>query len=346
MRRLAVVCVLLAASCSPGGAFVLDVARDASPEAVAEAATDEPVPAPEPVPDAVPEPEPDTVPEPVPEPEPEPAPEALPEHAPDVPAPDLPKELPSPACRPDDDGIVTASEMAVAIGASVSYTVAIGDAVPIGDLAGTACGDLLCWDLSAPAPGDAVVVDTVRLASDLWFGDRFGPGDFVVPLDPGDGTVGVYRKAEAGLLMTGIASEAEGATCLVYAPPVLLLALPMKKFDSWETEAEAAGVHDGVEYPADYGLMGTVRLFHRYSFLVNGDGRVTVPAGTFRALRVLLDLRMEARNSLNPVPVATQHRKVYDFVADCVGLVARVRSQDAEMKTFFSTATEYRRLGF
>ncbi len=78
---------------------------------------------------------------------------------------------------------------------------------------------------------------------------------------------------------------------------------------------------------------------------MNGEGRITVPAGSWDVLRLLLDLRMEV-GYLMGAPLAVERFKIYDFLAECVGLVARVRSTEGELDSFFGQATEYKRLGF
>lgn len=260
-------------------------------------------------------------------------------------APDPGTDSPGPACTPDGDGTLRADEVPVFLGAAVRYTVRAGDAAPVPDLAGAPCDAGLCWDFAAPVDGDEVQMDVVKPVADWWFGAGFPDDAFVVDLQPG--MLAVYRHDASALWMLGMASASDGAdrVRLAYDPPVPILKFPLAKGDTYEVETEASGRYDGYDYPM-VTMGGTVRVFHTYRFTANGRGRVTVPLGTFDALRLLLDLRMDVRNSLNPTPLATQRFKVYDFLSECVGLVARIRSDEGEVRTFFTEATEYRRLGF
>jgi hypothetical protein len=250
------------------------------------------------------------------------------------------------ACAPDHDGVLAADEVQVAVGASITYTVNGGGAtVSVPDLAGAPCEAGLCWDLSAPQAADEIVVDEVAALSGEahWFAPDFADLDdaVVIPLNPHEGTLGVYRKTDEALWLVGMVSEAPQATSLRYDPPVPLVRFPLAKFVTYEVEAEAAGLYDGDTYPNLYG----VQVVHRYHFVVDGEGALTVPAGTFEVLRLSLDLTMEIRNALG-VPFYTERYKVIDFLAECLGLVARLRSTEGEMDPFFGVATEYKRLGF
>jgi hypothetical protein len=280
-------------------------------------------------------------------PEPDPGPLARPEAEP-VPETVTEAETASPACVPNHDGLLEAHEVPVVLGAAVSFRVnPVGTVVTVPDLAGQACEAGLCWDLSAIPAGDEVEVDQVRAIGDFWFAAAFPADAVVVPLDGRTGDLAVYRMTPNAFQMLGMASEAVGWTRLVYDPPVDLLAFPMQKGSAWATEeAQADGLFEGASYPDLYGN----HVVHTYRFVVNGEGQVKVPAGSFRALRLLLDLTMEARNLWGvpyeiPNLAQTQHYKVYDFLAECVGLVARVRSTEGELATFFDQATEYKRMG-
>jgi hypothetical protein len=246
------------------------------------------------------------------------------------------------ACEGDGDGIITASELGILVDAVISYRVNASETVvDIPDLAGEPCEQGLCWDLSGDNEADEVVADSVNGIADYWFADRFPTDAYVIPLDARTGSLGVYRKTDDALELLGMASEAEGETALAYDPPVALLAFPLQKGAAWDVTAEAVGLFEGDSYPNAFG----VQIRHTYAFLVNGAGRIQVPAGSWDVLRLLLDLRMEVGTLFGP-PLAIERFKVYDFLAECVGLVARVRSTEGELDSFFDQATEYKRLGF
>ena len=250
------------------------------------------------------------------------------------------------ACAPDHDGVLDADEVQVAVGAAISYTVNAGGAsVSVPDLAGVPCEAGLCWDLSAPQVTDEVVIDAVAALSEEahWFAQDFADvdGAAVIPLDLHDGTLGVYLKTDEALYLVGMASEEPDVTSLRYEPAVPLVAFPLQKFKTYEVEAEAVGLYEGMYYPM---LIG-VHVVHRYQFVADGEGALTVPAGTFDVLRLSLSLTMEVRNAVG-VPVHVERYRVIDFLAECLGLVARLRSTEGEMDPFFGVATEYKRLGF
>ena len=253
-----------------------------------------------------------------------------------------------PLCAPNGDGVLTAAELPTVIGAVAAFTEGPpGQTVAVPQPGGTWDGDCAChlWDFTATGPGDVQVWDGVLPASGKWFDGEIPGGDFVQTF--GGGLLGVYSLQEDGLYMVGLASVAEDWTALRYDPPVRLLSLPMALGDSWSTQdAEAIGRFEGTAYPLDTGFTGVLSVEHTYSGKVDKRGRVEVPAGGFDAWRVVVDVTMVVRNSIAPLPVASVHRKVVLFMAECSGLVARLRSVEGEVNDDFAAATEYRRFGW
>ncbi len=254
----------------------------------------------------------------------------------------------SPLCQGDNDGELTINELTALMGAVASFTQSLpGTSVNVPDPAGIwddSC-DCTRWDFSGDTPGDGLVYDGVLEPQGFWFADLIPGGDFVQSFE--GGILGVYSLKTDGLYLVGLASEQEGLTALKYAPPVRLLALPMSLGDSWSTTAsQAEGLYEGETYPLDTGFTGILSVEHSFYGKAYRKGYLTVPAGEFPVWRVLVDVTMEVRNSLSLVPVYASHRKIALFMAECTGLVARLRSQEDELSDFFTSATEYRRLGY
>jgi len=181
-----------------------------------------------------------------------------------------------------------------------------------------------------------------------WYASHFVDADFAQALDNQGTLVGVYRREPAGgpLLLLGLASVAPDTTLLRYDTPVPVLQFPLELGSAWTAlEREAVGVYDGVAYPFQADIGGTVTLLHSYSFEVDAAGTVTVPAGTFQALRLRAVIELKAVNDVWPQPIGVTKTRVRSFLAECAPLLARVRSVVNELNDDFVTASEYRRLG-
>ena len=253
---------------------------------------------------------------------------------------------PGPLCVPNGDERVVAAEMPVVpeLSPSVLYSVNRPETiVDVPDPDGVWDEGTLRWDLAAFDPDrDHVVQDALLPPADFWFGQDFPDAQYASAMDAEGATLGLYRLDASGeaLLLLGMASLQEGETLLRYETPIPALRFPLERGVAWEAlEVEAHGTHDGVTYP-----FGTLRLSHDYVFTVDRVGAMSVPAGDFLVLRVALDFTARAENL--GIPVAAERRTTYLWVAECVGLVARVRSVADELDPGFRRATEYRRLGF
>lgn len=253
-------------------------------------------------------------------------------------------------CQGNNDGVLQASEVPAleAMGAVVAFTRnPFGSVVQVPDLNGSFDNACNCyrWDFRAVGDNDGLVYDGVMPLDAFWFDSFMADGDFVQSF--GDGLMGAYSLEDDGLYLVGLASQQEDYTALSYKPPVPLLKLPMELGDSWtQNKASASGLYEGQSFPWNTGLTGTVTIEHTFQCRVDRKGFVQVPAGEFPVWRVMTDITMEVRNSLNPVPVATVTRKVVMWVSECYGLVARVGSREGETEDSFTQATEFRRLGF
>lgn len=252
---------------------------------------------------------------------------------------------PPPLCAGNDDDRIEASELPIDPGAGVSVLYSVnrpGTTAAVPDLAGEWLDGVLVWDFTAfDADRDHVVADRLLPPEEQWFGASFPDADWAGSVDAEGAVLGVYRldEADGSVALLGLASVAAGETLLRYEPPVRLYRFPIEKGDTYASlDVEAVGRHEGVDYP-----LGTLHLVHEYRFTVDRVGEVRVPAGTFRALRIAAEVEARAENL--GVPSAVERRRVYYFLSECAGLVARVGSVSGDAQPDFATAAEYRRLG-
>ncbi len=248
-------------------------------------------------------------------------------------------ELPAATCVGNGDGVLEASEVVLA------PELAPVAAFLVDDADRSVSGLNSRWNLDFEAdPSDAVRFLGPEGLEGAWFEAAFPTSDFHALTDVGGGGRSVYAIGGGELLLTGIASDEVGAFRLAYDPPVPVLPVPLAAGDTWEVTAEASGFHDGQEYPADFGLAGEVTLEHRYAFEVVAHDVVTLPAADLPAHLVRLDLETTAVNSITG-PFASESVRVDLLVAECLGVVARLRSQPDESDPDFTTAVEVMRLG-
>jgi len=258
-------------------------------------------------------------------------------------------DLPEAGCFGDGDGVIDAAELRVEpeLGLATYLTVnGPGTTVVLEDPAGTDEGAGPVWDLAAVDPDRDELIRVGPTALDgLWFEVHFPVDAFAALLDAPADVYGVYRLEEDGLLLLGIATGDPGDH-LVYEPPVPLLQLPLADGDAWTADdADCVGVVGGQPYPEDLGDEGVVSLVHTYDVQVDGEGTVRLPFGDVPALRVRVAHRQEAYNSLAGLFAADAWRMTFYF-AECLGMVARVRSTPDEVEPDFAEATELMRLGF
>jgi len=261
-------------------------------------------------------------------------------------------DLPAADCVGDGDGAVSYGEMVAApeLGITSYFTVnRPGTTVLIDDPAGSPQqDDELAWDLLEVDPQrDEIYEVGPQALEEQWFAALFPDDAFATLLDGPSAMLGIYRldDDEQALMLLGIAAEEQG-DYLVYDPPVPMLRFPLEDGDGWTpADADASGVVDGEVYPRDLGDEGVVSLVHSYSFEVDGSGRVMLPFGGVEVLRVRVVHRQEAYNSIAGLFAADSSRATM-FVSECLGVVARLRSQPDEVEPDFEEASESLRLGF
>ncbi|HEY6034508.1 MAG TPA: hypothetical protein VIV58_09625, partial [Kofleriaceae bacterium] len=150
-----------------------------------------------------------------------------------TPQPDPTPTLPS--CVPNRDGKITADELPIALGATISYYAGANRTVNLAPANGV-------FDLSTESPDDTVVaLGPVALAAQ-WYADQFPTGEFVV--DAGSGLDGIYHQDDRALWLDGTASHEEmppaGKTLIRYADPIALLRFPLADGLAYGTTAPIA----------------------------------------------------------------------------------------------------------
>ena len=249
-------------------------------------------------------------------------------------------ELPASQCVGDADGVLEPHELVVVPGLAPTAAFLVDAPSAAVTLPGSR------WELDfAAGVDDEVHLLGPRELDDDWFGGHFAEGQFSALTDVGGQTRSVYRRGGDSLLLLGIASVEEGVTVLRYEPEVPVLPLPLAVGDSWTIEVAAEGTHEGQDYPVDLGVDGVVSLAHRYEFEVVAADTVALPAADLPVLLLRLRLTTEARNSYLGL-IGSETVRVDLLVAECLGVVARVRSHPDELDPDFVDAVEVMRLGF
>lgn len=262
------------------------------------------------------------------------------------PPPDQGQEaLPAARCVGNGDGILSPDEVPavdLSLGIQSSFLVApSGTDLPAG---WQDEGFDLSLDRLPTQPASELAFSGPESLDGAWFADRFPAGEWQAVLDFSTGSRGVFARQEDAVLLLGVASTTVDGAALTYDPPVPLFDLPMTDGDSWEVAAAAEGIADGATWPEDLGASGVVSLVHRWSFDVDGVGVATLPGADLPVQRLRLVLRTEAYNSIAGLFAADVQRVTF-LVAECLGTVARARSEPDELEEDFVRTTEILRFG-
>jgi hypothetical protein len=237
----------------------------------------------------------------------------------------------APACRGNNDGVISRDELVFAPGIEVRYRINPEGTLANVNVRGTPRPDgTTAWDFSDPA-GDLVTL-SLGTASDQWYAPQFPGAQYAARLDPRMPLVGAYRAGDSSVDLLGVASEREAdGTRLTYDTPVPLLRFPLMRGASWVAEAN---VVDGMVNRTP------VASHDRYEITADAAGEVRLGVLTFRqAVRLRVELTQR-------FPVGPGVRRIqYVWLAECYGEVARVTSRDGEVDPDFTQATEFRRLG-
>lgn len=228
-----------------------------------------------------------------------------------------------PSCVPNRDGAITADELPIALGATLSYYVGTNRSVDLVAQAGI-------WDMSAEVRTDTIAhIGPVALDTQ-WYAAQFPTGAFVA--DAGAGLDGVYHQDARALWLDGTASHDEnpsaGKTLVRYAEPVAVLRFPIVDTDSFTTTAPLAGATiDGLPFN------GT----DTFTVAVSGSGRLDVPYVDFSPV---LKVDTQLTRSAGATSVT---RRTASFLFECFGEVAHADSNTNESNPDFTNASELRR---
>lgn len=235
-------------------------------------------------------------------------------------------------CMPDLNGKIEADEFSPALGVPVNYLVSPPGKTREIDLEGGTQGDERVWDWSEEYEDDRSLEIAAEPVGDKWYAEHFPNGEFVLPVDLGGDSEGIYRTTDSQMQLLGLASaEEDPKTLLPYEDPVVVYRFPVEVGQEW---VSVGRVEDGTFQNAPYTGRDTYRIE------VSARGTMKLPEVTFDQVhRVDVELVQE------PAAGQTTSRRQVSFLAECYGEVARARSQDGVTKRNFETAAEVRRLG-
>lgn len=234
-------------------------------------------------------------------------------------------------CLPNNDGTITRDE--VVTGPGLRATFRVSGQTPF-DTAGIGLPDGgRAWDFTPMLTGDMNTLVETEPIQGKWFESNYPDAGYVVPLGQGTDLIAVFTSTADGLYLLGTASPANGplATRLAYTPPVKILKFPLQAGDIWGTASAVSGTANGI---AIFGTTDT------YTSTVDRVGEANTPYARFPVLRVRT--MMDRSVPLNPF--ANTSFRQFQYVTECFGTVATVRSRDLETSTEFTTAKEVRRL--
>jgi len=238
---------------------------------------------------------------------------------------ETPQPMPAPAlpdCVPNRDGMITADELPIALGASESYYAGTNRTVDL-----TAHDTI--YNLGDERPDDTVVAIGPTALHDQWYASSFPDGQFVV--DAGGGLDGIYHQTAAGLFLDGTASHAMSPETLIHYPaPLAVLRFPVTDGDAFSsTGAIPDGIVSGLPF------VGSDKL----DVEVSGSGRLDVPYVHFSP--VLRIREHVVRTPSTGTPVVGKRTDIFLF--ECFGEVARAESKPDEPSADFTQAAYLRR---
>jgi hypothetical protein len=237
-----------------------------------------------------------------------------------------PQPAPSPvlpSCVPNRTGGITADELPIAIGATLSYYASANQMVDQDATDGV-------WDLSEERAGDDVIALGPVALRDQWFASMFPTGQFVV--DAGSGQGGIYHQDDRALWLDGIASHDEapaaGKTLIIYPTPLATLRFPVQVGDAFTTTVPIMATINGLP------LNGTDEL----SVEVADAAELEVPYVNFDPA-----LRVRTQAVRRPSTGGSTSRRTTIYLFECFGEVARAESKTDETNPDFATAAYVRR---
>jgi len=225
-----------------------------------------------------------------------------------------------PSCTPNRDGMITADELPIALGAQLDYYASTNVAVAL-------TGKVI--DLSAERASDTVVALGPVALGAQWYAAMFPAGQFVV--DAGSGLDGIYHQDGQALWLDGTASQAMSPKTLVrYPDPIAVVRFPVVDGAAYSTTAQ---IPDGVI--SDLPFIGTDKV----DIDVTAVDRLDVPYVEFSPVMRLRTHVVRAPSTGTP----TVGKRTTILLFECFGEVARAESKQDEPTADFTTAAYLRR---
>ena len=245
---------------------------------------------------------------------------------------DAPYDANLPGCTPNKDGTITRDEVPITAGLQAKYRVGTNEDV---STAGNVRPDgKRDWDYTGALGSDVTaLVETLPLAG-KWYAAKYPGATYATKLRESTDLLGIFETSPGALLLRGVVSPDDNVftkTELQNAPGVPALKFPLKMGgEAWSTTVDVSGVAQGVT------LFGSYREV--YDSVVDAEGDLKTPLGTFKVLRVKTKL-VRTIGVLAPVTIRS-----FAFVTECYGTIALVTSADNEANEEFTRAVEIRRI--
>jgi hypothetical protein len=230
-------------------------------------------------------------------------------------------------CMANHDDKIDRSEMPIAVGAKIHYSVGTGLTV---DLKGKLVTGRTQWDLTAAASDDHPIVSEL-LAVPSWVASAYPGATYSALLDESYGSYGVFKATPSALQLIGVVSQQADKIKLSYSKPIDMLRFPIAPSDSFTTDATVTG------------WMNSLYLWNLESYAVEvlGAGDLALPKLTLPV--VLVKVKVEQTPYQNPFLATSRH--LFMFISECYGIVAQIVADgDPKDKLEAVKAKERRRL--
>lgn len=229
-----------------------------------------------------------------------------------------------PECVPNRRSGITADELPIALGATVTYYTGTNRTIDQTQQDGT-------WDLAEERADDTVIELGPTALREQWYAASFPTGQFVV--DAGSGLAGIYHQDAQALWLDGTASHEEmpagGRTLVVYPMPLAVLRFPVQVGDSFTQTVPLVNVTiNGLPFNGSDEL--TVEVVD--------EGQLDVPYVEFSPVQ-----RVRTHAIRRPSTGGMTSRRQTLWLFECFGEVARAESRADEPDPDFSNAAYLRR---
>lgn len=239
------------------------------------------------------------------------------------------------SCLPNLDGKIDANELAPAIGVTANYITSPANQTRPVDLVGGQQDGKTTWTFNQTDPDAKLAAIVAVPLKGKWYESSFAdlPDAFVIPVDAGDTSEGVYTHDSVSFALHGVASTQDGAnkTLLVYTTPIALYQFPLTVGLNYTVTGEITnGTFQGLPFAGRT----------TYEVKVTAAGEVLLPQYDIQqALKVTTKITNEPSAGITTITRQTS------FLTECIGEVVRATSQLGEPNEDFTTAAEIRRLG-